>query len=142
MTAAPPRRPMVGASLACFRDGKVLIARRACAPARGLWSLPGGRIEFGETAAEAAARELLEETGVRATVIGLAEVVEAIMTDADGAASSHAVILAYAGRWEAGEPAPGEEAEAVAWAAPHEIDAYETTPGLASVVARAAEMVP
>lgn len=134
------RRPLLAASLACFRDGAVLIARRGREPNRGRWSLPGGSVEFGEAAADAAVRELYEETGARALVLGLAEVVEAIVAGEDGRPARHAVILAYAGRWESGEPAPGEEAEAVAWIAPERLSEFDVTPDLARVVRLAAEI--
>lgn len=141
MTGGEAPRPRLAASLACFRDGKVLIARRGKAPSRGLWSLPGGGVEFGETTQEAAVRELLEETGVSARIVGLAEVVEAISRDEIGEPSAHAVIFAYAGLWAKGEPATSEEAESIAWISPDEISAYEITEGLARVLARAAELV-
>lgn len=137
MTGSVPR---LAASLACFRDGKVLIARRGQAPNRGVWSLPGGGVEFGETGAEAAAREFFEETGATAEVVGLADVVEVIRREGTDAPAFHAVILAYAGRVTKGEPAPSEEAEALAWVAPEALGSYEVTPGLETVVRKAAEI--
>lgn len=137
-----PARPLLAASLACFRDGEVLIARRGKPPAVGLWSLPGGMVELGETAAEAAVRELHEETGVRAMAVALADVVEVILRSPGGVVERHVTILAYAGRWLAGDGAAGPEATEIAWARPNSLDAFETTPGLAAVVARAAALVP
>jgi ADP-ribose pyrophosphatase YjhB (NUDIX family) len=130
-------RPALAASLACFRDGQVLIARRGRPPSRGLWSLPGGMVELGERAVEAATRELFEETGVRAQVVGLADVVEVIQRGAEGAVARHVAILAYAGHWISGEAIPGEEATEVAWVRPEALSDYEVTPGLAQVVERA-----
>jgi ADP-ribose pyrophosphatase YjhB (NUDIX family) len=49
-------------------DGRLLLVRRANAPGRGLWSLPGGRVEPGETDEQAVAREVAEETGLRVSV--------------------------------------------------------------------------
>ena len=72
----PGRRiPCVGAVL---RDatGRLLLVRRANEPGRGLWSVPGGRVEPGETPAEAVVREVAEETGLAGAVTGLAGVVE------------------------------------------------------------------
>ncbi|WP_040577206.1 NUDIX domain-containing protein [Methylopila sp. M107] len=140
MPDATPR-PSLAASLACFRDGAVLIAKRGRAPNKGLWSLPGGGVAFGERAADAALREFEEETGARAESVGMADVVEVILTAPDGAPVRHAVILAFAGRLVSGEPGPSEEAEAVAWVRPENLTSYETTPGLAAVVARAAELL-
>lgn len=137
-----PARPLLAASLACFRDGEVLIARRGKPPALGLWSLPGGMVELGETAAEAAVRELLEETGVRAEALALADVVEVILRAPDGVVERHVTILAYAGRWLAGDGAAGPEAVEIAWARPDRLGALDATPGLAAVVARAAALLP
>lgn len=139
MTPSDPR-PRLAASLACFRDGEVLIARRGRAPNRGVWSLPGGGVEFGETGAEAAAREFFEETGARAEVLGLVDVVEVLRPAEGETAAFHAVILAYSGRLVSGEPAPTEEAEEVAWVRPEALGAYEATPGLGAVVRKAAEI--
>lgn len=136
-----PARPLLAASLACFRDGEVLIARRGKPPAIGLWSLPGGMVELGETAAEAAVREVHEETGVRAEAVALADVVEVILRSPEGVVERHVTILAYAGRWLAGDGAPGPEATEIAWTRPDRLDALETTPGLAAVVARAAALL-
>ena len=77
-------RPTLAVSTAVFRDGRVLIARRGAEPGLGLWSLPGGRVEAGETLADAARRELMEEVGVEAVILGLAAIREIIRRDADG----------------------------------------------------------
>lgn len=142
MTAggAQDARPLLAASLACFRNGEVLIARRGKAPNRGLWSLPGGSVEFGENAADAAVREFREETGAEAAVVGLADVVELIGADENGGPARHAVILAYAGLWLSGEPSPSDEAEAFAWVAPDALGAFDGTPDLERVVRLAARI--
>jgi ADP-ribose pyrophosphatase YjhB (NUDIX family) len=66
----PLQRPEIAVSAAIFRDGKVLLVRRARPPGKGLHSLPGGRIEFGETIASALHREVMEETGLTVEIIG------------------------------------------------------------------------
>ena len=71
-----PIRPEVGVSTAVFRDGRVLLAQRAVGSLKGLWSLPGGRLEFGERLVECALRELEEEVGVRAEIVDFAGIVE------------------------------------------------------------------
>ena len=73
---AYPKMPLLAVSAAVFRDGRVLIAKRGRPPLDGIWSLPGGLVEPGETLAEAAAREVLEETGVEAESLGVADIVE------------------------------------------------------------------
>lgn len=136
-----PARPLLAASVACFRDdGAVLIARRGKPPAEGLWSLPGGMVELGEPVADAAVRELHEETGVVADIVGLADVVDVIAHGPDGVVERHVAIVAFAGRRLSGDGVCGPEAVEIAWVRPDRITDYETTPGLARVVARAAAL--
>lgn len=132
-----PSRPFVGASIAVIRDGRVLLAARANAPLRGVWTLPGGLVEAGEPLAEAALRELHEEVGVRAEVLGVLSPTEIILRAEDGRVRHHYVVHPHAALWRAGEPAPGPEALGVRWARPDEIADLATTPGLAGTVAEA-----
>ena len=67
----PNQSPILAASTCVFRGCEVLLVKRGQALGRGLWSLPGGKVEAGETAESAALRELAEETGVTARVVGL-----------------------------------------------------------------------
>jgi 8-oxo-dGTP diphosphatase len=127
--------PVVAASVACFRDGRLLLVQRAAPPQ--LWTLPGGRIELGEPAADAARRELREETGVEAEIAGFAGYREIILRNGGGAPSQHYVILAFAARWRAGEAKPSPELAAVEWIRPTALRGFETTEGLADIVATA-----
>jgi 8-oxo-dGTP diphosphatase len=120
------------ASAAVFRGGKVLIARRVKPPA--LWSLPGGRVEKNEDPKDAAERELYEETGVEAEILGLAGRREVLLRDELGNVASKYVILAFAARWLAGEAKPGPEASEVAWVEPDKLAGFETTEGLLPII--------
>jgi 8-oxo-dGTP diphosphatase len=84
----------------------VLLIRRGRPPKQGEWSLPGGRIEPGERAMEAALRELREETGVEAEITGLIDVVDGLFPEA----GRHYVLIDYAARWLSGEPVAGDDA--------------------------------
>jgi 8-oxo-dGTP diphosphatase len=132
-----PARPFLGASVAVFRDGRVMLAARGRAPMEGLYSLPGGGVEPGETHAEAALRELREETGVEAELIGFVAPVEAIERDGQGRVRLHIVIAAHAARWVSGEPQTGPEARDIRWVSEDEIDTLPTTPGLPGLLRRA-----
>ena len=138
---AAPTHPTLAASVAVFRGPRVLLARRGANPGHGLWSLPGGRVEPGETMAEAAIRELMEEVKVVARIIGLAAMLDLIVRDGTGALQSHFVVAAHAGLWQANEPEPGAEALEVGWFLPQEIDRLATTDKLAQVVAKAAAVL-
>ncbi len=134
-------KPVLAASIAVFRDGKVLLARRAKAPALGLYSLPGGRIEPGETMREGVLRELMEEVGLVAEIVGFVDHVEHIEHAPDGELKAHAVIAAFAGRWRAGEPMLSDEASDLLWVDPHAPGDLPMTRGLPAVLAKAAALV-
>jgi 8-oxo-dGTP diphosphatase len=89
----------------CLRGEEVLLIRRGTPPLAGSWSLPGGRIEWGERAEDAALRELREETGVAAELVGLAAVVDGLFGP-----DTHYVLIDYAARWLEGEPTAGDDA--------------------------------
>jgi 8-oxo-dGTP diphosphatase len=134
-------RVVLAASIAVFRDGKVLLAKRGKAPARGLFSLPGGRIEPGERMAEAVLRELQEEVGLTARIAGFVDHVEHIERGPDGSIIAHAVICAFAGFWTGGEAVLSEEAEALAWVDPLDPGALPMTRGLPDILAKAHHLV-
>jgi 8-oxo-dGTP diphosphatase len=138
---ASPLRPILGASVGVYRDGRVLIAERLADPGRGLFSFPGGRVELGETIAEAALRELHEEVGVTAEITGLIEPVDAIHRDAGGNIVFHALVCVFAARWVAGEPQSSAEAGKLIWARPEEVGRYPTTRRLPEIARLGAAIV-
>lgn len=136
-----PARPILAASTAVVREGRVLVAARANAPGAGLYSLPGGLVELGETLVEAAARELDEEVGVLAEPIGICGHRDIIMRDGEGRVERHFVVVVHAARWLAGEGRLSPEASDIRWVTLQELGALPTTDGLAEIVARALELV-
>ena len=101
-----------------FRDGRVLIVRRARPPAHGIYTLPGGGVELGETLEEAVIREVREETALEVAPVGLAGYRQAIARDAKGDIERHFVILPFAARWIAGEVTFNEELAEAHWLGP------------------------
>ena len=136
-TRSYPSRPILAVSAAIIRDSKVLIVRRAREPASGLYTLPGGGVEVGETLFEAVKREVREETALEVEPVGLAGYREAIGRDADGRVERHFVILPFAARWIAGQPLLSEELSEAIWLDPAAISGLKTTAGLAEIVAAA-----
>lgn len=136
-----PARPVLAASVAVFRDGKVLLAERTKPPGASLLSLPGGLVEPGERLADAALRELREETGVEATLLGFNDHVEVIERDQDGRAVRHFVVASFVGRWLDGEGTPGPEARQILWVDPLLAAQLPTTPGLVGVLDRAVRVL-
>ncbi|HWU81490.1 MAG TPA: NUDIX hydrolase [Caulobacter sp.] len=101
--------PTVG--VVCLRGAEVLLIRRGQPPRLNQWSLPGGRLEWGETLQVAALRELKEETGVEAELLGLIDVVDGVFPARPGGEiTRHYVLIDYAVRWTAGEPVAGDDA--------------------------------
>jgi 8-oxo-dGTP diphosphatase len=136
-----PARPILAVSAAIIRDGKVLIVRRARAPAAGLYTLPGGGVELGETLVEAVVREVREETALVVEPVALAGFREAIARDSDGRVERHFVIMPFAARWVAGEPLLSDELSEAIWLDPAAINSLNTTAGLAEIVANAMALV-
>src|SRR3974390_2637686 len=125
-----PTRPYLAVSAAIFRDGRVLIVRRARPPAHGLYTLPGGGVELGETLEQAVIREVREETGLEIAPLALVGFREAIGSDAAGRIERHFVILPFAARWIAGEIALNEELAEAQWRRPDALAGLQTTAGL------------
>jgi ADP-ribose pyrophosphatase YjhB (NUDIX family) len=136
---AYPDRPYLAVSAAIIRDGRVLIARRARGPALGVFTLPGGVVEAGETLTEALVREVQEETGMSVEPIALAGHREVVVRDGGGLVSRHFVILCFATRWISGELVLNEELDQAHWLLPAELSGLKTTEGLAEIVASAFE---
>ena len=134
-----PQRPYLAVSAAIIRDGKVLVVRRARNPALGIYTLPGGGVETGETLMQAVTREVREETSMDIEPVALAGHREAIVRDAQGRVERHFVILCFAARWLSGEPVLNEELDDARWLAPAALSSLRTTEGLAEIVAAAIE---
>src|SRR4051812_34804044 len=133
-----PTRPQIAVSAAIFRDGKVLLTRRARSPAKGFYSLPGGRVEFGESLHAALHREVDEETGLKVAIIGLAGWRE-VLPGTPG--SGHYVILSFAARWIGNEPVLNDEHDDFKWLAPDGLGDLQTTGGLQEVIDAARVLV-
>lgn len=124
MNAAPSlRRPGCAALAVVVRNARVLLVRRANPPDAGLWGFPGGRVEWGESVAAAALRELAEETGVAAHAGPLLPVIEALDTAADGTVLHHYLMVPVVCRWQAGDGTAADDALEVGWFSAAELEA-------------------
>ncbi|AQR62210.1 phosphohydrolase [Brevundimonas sp. LM2] len=106
MDDTPTLIPIPAVGIVCLKGDEVLLIRRGTPPRLGEWSLPGGRIEPGERAVDAALRELREETGVTARILGLIDVVDGLFPDE----GRHYVLIDYLAVWSAGTPVAGDDA--------------------------------
>ncbi|MEO0983750.1 MAG: NUDIX hydrolase [Pseudomonadota bacterium] len=132
---APDLKPVPAVGVVCLKDDCVLLVMRGTPPRKGEWSLPGGRIEFGEPAKAAALRELREETGVEAEIAGLVDVVDAIFTSrTSGETWRHYLLVDYVARWTSGDPVAGDDAAEARFFARDEIDALGIWPETVRVI--------
>jgi 8-oxo-dGTP diphosphatase len=133
-----PPHPQLAVSAAIFRDGKILLVRRAKSPAKGCYSLPGGRVEFGETLHAALHREVDEETALKIEIAGLAAWREVVPGTGGG---GHYLIMSFAARWVAHEPVLNHEHDDFRWLAPDAIGDLKVTDGLQEVIASARRLL-
>ena len=138
---------MVGVGGVIIDHGRALLIRRGSEPLLGEWSIPGGRLEWGETLEAGVARELLEETGLTVRVIELIEVFDRIYNDSAAGASDgkkgprfHYVIVDYLCERVAGEAQAGSDVTDVAFASEEELAKYKLTETATRILKKAFAM--
>ena len=141
-TSAPlpvsPAHPQLAVSAVIVRDGKVLLVRRARSPGKGFYSLPGGRVEFGESLHAALHREVDEETGLRIEIEGLAGWREVLPAAGGG---GHYLIMSFAARWHSGEPVLNDELDDFRWLEPDALGDLKVTGGLEEIIQSARSLI-
>jgi 8-oxo-dGTP diphosphatase len=133
-----PSHPQLAVSAAIFRDDKILLVRRARSLAKGFYSLPGGRVEFGETLHAALHREVAEETALKIEIIGLAGWREVVPGTSGG---GHYLIMSFAARWTSGEPILNDELDDFRWLPPDALGDLKLTGGLQEVIQSARDLL-
>jgi 8-oxo-dGTP diphosphatase len=136
-----PEAPVVAVGVLLFDGDRVLLVQRGRPPQVGRWTVPGGGVEVGETLEEAALRELAEETGLACTLGPVVEVLDRVVRDGDGRVEFHYVILDFVGTAPSGTLLASSDCADARWVPIAELDAWETTDGLAPVVRRAQSMI-
>lgn len=138
MTGLDRTYPQLAASASIFRDGKVLLVRRAREPAKGFYSLPGGRVEFGESLVVALTREVMEETGLTIDIVALSGFREILP---GATVAGHYLIMSFAAHWVSGEPLLNDELDDFLWLPPDDLGERRMTDGLPGIVAGAAQLI-
>ena len=131
----PNQSPILAASTCVFRGQDVLLVKRGQAFGRGLWSLPGGKVEYGETAEAAALRELGEETGVSASIVGTAGQYEIV------AGQMHYLITCFAALHLNGEPSAASDSAEARFVAPEALGGLPLAPHTYEAIAAARALV-
>lgn len=110
-----PAAPVLGAIAVVCRDGEVILVQRGKAPRQGMWGFPGGHVELGETALDAAVRELREETGVEAVARRYLNNIDVIVRSEDGVVQTHYLLAAVLCDYVSGEPVAADDAASAGW---------------------------
>ena len=132
-----PQLPMVAAHSLVLKEGRMLLVKRSKEPSKGKWSLPGGRIELGETIYEAAKREVLEECSVEIEIDRLLDVADSIIRDEEGNTRYHFVLIYLLARYKSGDITAQSDAEDVKWVTTDELAELDIHPQLRAVLMRA-----
>ena len=120
--------PRVGVGAIVIRDGKVLLVKRGVPPGKGLWAIPGGMIELGETIQQAAEREILEETGISVRAKEAFYIFDFIDRDSGGNIKYHYIIIDFLADYLGGEPKAADDVSDARWVAPDEASALNLSP--------------
>jgi 8-oxo-dGTP diphosphatase len=130
--------PQLAVSAAIFRNDNILLVRRARSPAKGFYSLPGGRVEFGETLHAALSREVDEETALKIEIAGVAGWREVVPGASGG---GHYLIMSFAARWVSGEVVLNDELDDFKWLKPDALGDLKLTGGLPEVIEAARRLL-
>ncbi len=131
MTYVKPTQPTPAVGAIIIADGKILLVKRGFEPSKGKWSVPGGRVELGETLVAAAQREVFEETGLDVEIGNVAGVYDVIVR-AGGNVTFHYVVIDYFARVTGGDLHSGDDAADARWVPLSAICQYELTPHLSA----------
>ena len=131
-----PDKPMVGVGILIQRSGEYLLIKRAAEPDAGLWSIPGGLVEIGERASDAAIREAKEETGLDVEIEKVLGVVDKIIMDEGSKIKYHFVIIDYLASLKGGSLAASSDALDARWVKAEEFPSYELSPTLIQLLKR------
>ncbi|WP_443747336.1 NUDIX hydrolase [Asticcacaulis solisilvae] len=133
---ASKQYPVPAVGVCCWRGDEILLIRRGREPRKGEWSIPGGKVDRGESLLDACARELLEETGVTADIGNLIAVYEIIVPD------FHYVLIDYKAKWLSGQPVAADDADEARFVNAEEALRLVSRDDLRDVIKKSYSMIP
>jgi len=136
-----PEHPIASVAACVFKGNRVLLIKRANPPSQGLWSVPGGMIELGETIQDAAKRELNEECDIEIEVDKVFHVENFVVPDETGRVQFHYVITYLVAHCRSGKVRPGSDALDVRWATSQELTSLDMNPVVRDIMLKAFGMV-
>ena len=135
-----PGQPIVGVGAVIMHEGRVVLVKRRFEPLAGQWSLPGGRLELGETLEAGLAREMLEETGLEVEVGPVVDVFDRILLDPERKVRYHYVLIDYLCRPIGGTLSHGSDVAAAELVDPGQLEPYQLTRKATSVIEKALDV--
>jgi ADP-ribose pyrophosphatase YjhB (NUDIX family) len=132
-----PDAPVLAVGAAVCREGKVLIVQRGREPSLGIWTLPGGVVELGESMHKAVVREVCEECGIEIEVGPVVGTLDNIVLDRNGAIRYHYAIVDFAARYTRGTLCIGDELMDATWVTPDQFGEYDVSEKARSVYYKA-----
>ena len=139
MTREYPQHPVIGVGTVVWHGDRVLLVQRARPPRRGQWSLPGGAQQLGETVAEAARREIREETGLEVELGEVVATLDLIERAADGRVRYHSTLIDFVAEAPGADLRPGDDAADARWFALDELEALGRWSETLRIIRRADE---
>lgn len=134
MTTDNETRVQVGVGVAVVQEGAILLVERGREPAKGQWAVPGGKVEFGETLREAAAREVREETGLEV------EIGEPVWVGERIEETIHIALIDFLGTQTGGELVAGDDAADARWVDLDEAERYPLTSSMYELISKLKDM--
>ena len=129
-----PANPIAAAGAIVLRESQILLIMRTKEPGAGKWSIPGGKIEIGETLFEAAKREVLEETGISVKINKAVNTYDSIVRDEQGKIKYHYFLVYCTAGYIEGEPQISDESSEVVWTELDDVDGLDMNPVLKKII--------
>ncbi|MGD9143412.1 MAG: NUDIX hydrolase, partial [Dehalococcoidia bacterium] len=131
-----PEQPMIGVAVLIFREGEILMAKRGKEPSKGKWSVPGGKLELGETIVEAAEREVLEECAINIKVGDVIDAYDILIRDDAGLVKYHFVDIYLTANYLRGEAKAQSDVDECRWVKPEDMSELDIPPKLKDLFRR------